>query len=676
MTRRRDWLPVIVGIGIGVNTARLRGRLHALEVIDLQGDDVRADAGADGLGAADPSAGSPTSAGSPAGTHYALLTAPGIRLSAEQRRAATAHARRRELDVLDLVPARLPAGRVLDLARMVDPTTYRTSRLARGRSAGFALLVDQDLLVRAGVATADQPRFHARSEITDLTESEMVAAVQLGKRHAAASTDLAVLPGLVGPDTDHGAGRLALQRAAYAWEPLQRVLPALRDGAVLGGAAGNPAGAAAAFALSWLQPAVVGGRRVRVAPGAFACSPITRRSVAAARVRHAWATSRELATHRGSGDANQPVDSTPAVPGGQAAPRRDPLVVSVRPDPAAVARARPGYRAELAAGLDRFFEPAQTTCPWCGGPNISPRMRGREVAQGKPGVFRVDRCADCGHSFQNPRLSPGGLDFYYRDFYDGLGAAGMEEVFGHSDEPYLARARQPIPTPRNWLDVGGGHGHFCNSARVVWPTTRFDALDMGAGIEEAARRGWVDHAHRGSFPDLAGEVKGRYDVISMFHYLEHTRDPRAELDVAATVLEPGGHLLIEVPNPDSAATRWYGSLWPGWLIPQHQHLIPAANLVQALTERGFEVLAPAFGEVHQKGDPVIATYGLLQRLAPSPALPWREVDHPGRERAKRVLAIAALAPVFAAGLVVDELSRPYLTSGTRSNAYRILARRR
>ncbi|MCL9795679.1 hypothetical protein [Frankia sp. AgKG'84/4] len=220
MTRRRGWLPVIVGIGIGVNTARLRGRLHALDVIDLQGGDLPGEPAAERS----------------AHTRYVLLTTPGIRLSDEQRRAATAHAHSRGLDVLDIVPARLPPGRVLDLARMVDPTTYRASRLARGRGAGFALLVDRDLLVRAGVATADRPRFHDRTEITDLTEAEMVAAVQLGKRHAAANADLAVLPGLIGPDADDGRGRLALQQAAYAWEPLLRVLPALRDGAILTGA--------------------------------------------------------------------------------------------------------------------------------------------------------------------------------------------------------------------------------------------------------------------------------------------------------------------------------------------------------------------------------------------------------------------------------------------------------
>ncbi|MDQ1420410.1 MAG: hypothetical protein QOJ52_2372, partial [Acidimicrobiaceae bacterium] len=61
------------------------------------------------------------------------------------------------------------------------------------------------------------------------------------------------------------------------------------------------------------------------------------------------------------------------------------------------------------------------------------------------------------------------------------------------------------------------------------PETRFDNLDMGTSIEESQRRGWIDHAYRGLFPDLADE------------------DPRAELEAAHRVLQPGGHLLIEVP---------------------------------------------------------------------------------------------------------------------------------
>ena len=93
--------------------------------------------------------------------------------------------------------------------------------------------------------------------------------------------------------------------------------------------------------------------------------------------------------------------------------------------------------------------------------------------------------------------------------------------------------------------MGTGHGHFCLVARQHWPEATFDGLDLSESVDEAARRGWVDTAYRGLFPELAGGLPRSYDVVSMHHYLEHTRDPGAELDAATKVLEPGGHLLIE-----------------------------------------------------------------------------------------------------------------------------------
>ena len=127
-------------------------------------------------------------------------------------------------------------------------------------------------------------------------------------------------------------------------------------------------------------------------------------------------------------------------------------------------------------------------------------------------------------------------------------------------------------TPRSWLDVGTGHAHFCRIAKTIFPDTEFHGLDFGDAIAEALRRGWISHAYDGLFPEKAAEVAGRYDVISMHHYLEHTLDPFAELDAVATALGPGGHLLIEIPDPESWFGRVLRTLWIPWFPPQHLHL--------------------------------------------------------------------------------------------------------
>lgn len=67
-----------------------------------------------------------------------------------------------------------------------------------------------------------------------------------------------------------------------------------------------------------------------------------------------------------------------------------------------VAALRPTYQADLADGLDRFFEPRRETCPWCDSSRLKTRLRTKDLIQHKPGTFVLDRCEDCRHTFQNP----------------------------------------------------------------------------------------------------------------------------------------------------------------------------------------------------------------------------------------------------------------------------------
>ncbi|WTS98408.1 class I SAM-dependent methyltransferase [Streptomyces sp. NBC_00096] len=330
----------------------------------------------------------------------------------------------------------------------------------------------------------------------------------------------------------------------------------------------------------------------------------------------------------------------------------------------------------MATGTARFFEPRRPDCPWCGFRRLSVRVRVPDLLQGKPGRFTLERCGDCGHVFQNPRLSPEGLEFYYRDFYDGRGGEGAATVFGRLGAAYRGRAEmlRPHAEPASWLDVGTGHGHFCNAARAVWPGTRFDGLDMGAGVREAERRGWVETGHRGQFPEFAVKLAGQYEVVSMYHYLEHTRDPFAELDTAAAVLAPGGYLTIELPDPQSRMAGLLGPAWLPWFQPQHQHLIPAANLRAALADRGFTVLAEEHGRAHQGNDFFGAVALTATRLAPDPDRPWADPATPGGRALAHAVRAAAL-PCFAAAAVLDGLRTAVVRRTDGGNAYRLLARK-
>lgn len=89
------------------------------------------------------------------------------------------------LAAVDLVPGDLSAEEAVELAALVDPRTYRAARLAPGRGAGKALLVDAELLARSTIGATD-----------GLDPVAFLAAEVEVKRLAPVAVDLAVAPGL------------------------------------------------------------------------------------------------------------------------------------------------------------------------------------------------------------------------------------------------------------------------------------------------------------------------------------------------------------------------------------------------------------------------------------------------------------------------------------------------
>ncbi len=337
---------------------------------------------------------------------------------------------------------------------------------------------------------------------------------------------------------------------------------------------------------------------------------------------------------------------------------------------------RPVYEDALAKGVDSFFAPRRSTCPWCRSATLTRCNHGPDLVQRKPGRFNWDRCRTCGHVFQNPTITPEGLDFFYRDFYDGLGGPTVETMFEAQKEMYLSRARLVAEhvTPRHWLDVGCGYGHFARDARAILPDTLFAGLDFGSAVTEGAERGWLDTAYRGNIRELAGDLTGSHDVISMIHYLEHIPDPQVELDVVAGMLAPGGHLLIEVPDPECLLGRALGPLWTPAFQVQHLHLYPLRNLLAALTERDLTPVAVDRSEAHMPIDLTAAVVALGQWVAPDPRLPWRPRS---AQRSQRMFQQVwrALTPAIKAAYAVDQRIAPLLRRTETGNVYRVLARR-
>ncbi|MFJ9820229.1 class I SAM-dependent methyltransferase [Streptomyces sp. NPDC101151] len=310
---------------------------------------------------------------------------------------------------------------------------------------------------------------------------------------------------------------------------------------------------------------------------------------------------------------------------------------------------------------DPFQEPRRADCPWCGSPRLRTRLRAPDPLRHRPGTFVLDECADCAHAFQNPRLTAEGFAFYHRDFYE----RHLEEFAGRILSARAVRRRHratahalsELREPESWLDVGTGHARFPEAAKEYFPYTSFDGLDPTARVEQALLEGRVEEAHRGYLTTrgTAARLRARYDVVSMFHHLEHAPDPRAELRAALTVLRPGGHLVVEVPDPRCAFARLLGKWWFPYGQPRHLHLVPLANLRAELETQGCTILVTDRKAPHVPYDLSAALCLALAHVPP--------------------FLRATATPVLALASALDHILAPLAHHSRLSNAYRVVARK-
>ncbi|RZA25065.1 MAG: class I SAM-dependent methyltransferase, partial [Proteobacteria bacterium] len=242
---------------------------------------------------------------------------------------------------------------------------------------------------------------------------------------------------------------------------------------------------------------------------------------------------------------------------------------------------------------------------------------------------------------------------------------------------YLARARMLLGhvKPSRWLDVGGGHGHFCLLARDVFPDAAFDGLDLSSSVLEAEKKGWTNRSYRGLFPDLAEQISQSelYDVVSMSHYLEHTRDPALEIEAAGKVLPKGGHLLIELPDPESRFGKIFGSFWIPWFQPQHQHFLSAANLQRILQANNFEPVSWQRGEAHHPIDIMFSLGLMVTQIARPLDLPWLPTKSGWMRKLFNQIVFIVAIPFLIISRILDLALAPLLRRPGWANAYRVLA---
>jgi len=137
------------------------------------------------------------------------------------------------------------------------------------------------------------------------------------------------------------------------------------------------------------------------------------------------------------------------------------------------------------------------------------------------------------------------------------------------------------------LDVGCGQGYFLLRCRDLGYDV--EGFDVSTEAASYVRDVLGIPVRTGSFESAPFE-EGAYDVVTMWHVLEHTADPRVYLDRAHRLLSPEGVLVVDVPNYRGTDARIKRADWEGWDLPYHFFHFTKTTLDALLAAHGFTVV--------------------------------------------------------------------------------------
>ena len=195
--------------------------------------------------------------------------------------------------------------------------------------------------------------------------------------------------------------------------------------------------------------------------------------------------------------------------------------------------------------------------------------------------FIICKCTTCEILFTNPRPTYDHIGRYYDfpEYYSHDDSAkGLTQVIYQQVKKIAINQKIKLlsdlkPKKGKLLDFGCGTGEFIFQAeKKGWKV-------IGVEPNKKARQQAVaklDHRIHKELDSL--DKDERFDVITLFHVLEHIHDLRKTVKKIIKHLKSNGYLLIAIPNPESYDAQLYQQNWAGWDIPRHLYHFTSVSM--------------------------------------------------------------------------------------------------
>ena len=207
--------------------------------------------------------------------------------------------------------------------------------------------------------------------------------------------------------------------------------------------------------------------------------------------------------------------------------------------------------------------------------------------------FIICKCAACGFGLTSEAPDSGDIGRYYKaeEYVSHTDTKqGMINKIYHVVRKYMLARKQRLIEKRqdkvsgnSLIDIGCGTGAFINHMRQKgWNV-------QGLEPDTDARRVALEKYGLKTEPSekLFDFEDSTFDVITLWHVLEHVHSLREYIEQCKKILKDNGLLLIALPNPSGYDAVKWGADWAAWDVPRHLWHFSPESLYMLMNQSGF-----------------------------------------------------------------------------------------
>ena len=230
-------------------------------------------------------------------------------------------------------------------------------------------------------------------------------------------------------------------------------------------------------------------------------------------------------------------------------------------------------------------------CPWCGSDKAQINLWLKDEFLSKED-FHICECLNCGLLYTMPRPSKDKIGNYYKseDYY-----SHQENKKGFIPKIYECvkkvnlRHKYKLATEGletgNMMDIGCGVGDFIHTAEVKgWQGLGVEPSDDAKAIaKKRVKANIIRSEELEKLPD------GTFDLITMWHVLEHVDELKWQVSQLQRLVKSNGRIVIAVPNYKSYDGQYYKEHWAAYDVPRHLNHFNKQTITKIFKASGLEL---------------------------------------------------------------------------------------